>query len=64
MELHTETKIYRAAYGLLGVADDTFYVPEGWYECIDNWDDFTSILINEGVIDYVMPLPKPPEDKK
>jgi hypothetical protein len=43
--------------------NDTYYVPEGWYECIDNWDEFTSIKINEGTVDYVMPLPPQPDSR-
>ena len=32
--------------------DDTYYAPEGWYELIDNWDDFAFIRIYEGKVDY------------
>lgn len=40
--------------------DDTDYVPAGWYEAIANWDEWTTISINEGVVTHWMPLPKPP----
>ena len=32
----------------------------GWYECIDNWDDYTDVAIHEGEPTHWMPLPKPP----
>ena len=38
--------------------EDTYYLKEGWYELIDNWGDFTSVLIVEGVVDKWLPIPK------
>jgi len=38
---------------------DTYYDPEGWYEKIENWDEFTAILIDQPVTHW-MPLPKEP----
>ena len=32
----------------------------GWYECIDNWDDYTEVAIHEGEPTHWMPLPAPP----
>jgi hypothetical protein len=32
----------------------------GWYEQIDNWDDYAQIAIHEGEPTHWMPLPKPP----
>jgi len=32
----------------------------GWYECIDNWDDFTEVAIHEGEPSHWLPLPAPP----
>ena len=32
----------------------------GWYECIDNWDDYTGVAIHEGEPSHWMPLPAPP----
>lgn len=32
----------------------------GWYECIDNWDEYTKVAINQGDPSHWMPLPKPP----
>jgi hypothetical protein len=33
----------------------------GWYECIDNWDDYTEVAIHEGEPSHWMPLPAPPQ---
>jgi hypothetical protein len=40
--------------------DGNEWWPEGWYEQIDNWVDFTSVYIIEGEVTHWMPLPKPP----
>lgn len=32
----------------------------GWYECIDNWDDYSQVAINQGEPTHWMPLPPPP----
>jgi hypothetical protein len=40
--------------------DDEFYLCEGWYEVINNWDDYNSIGINDTVTHW-MPLPEPPK---
>ena len=32
----------------------------GWYECIDNWDDYTEVAIHEGEPTHWMPLPPAP----
>jgi len=41
-------------------ADDTYYIPEGWYEAISNWDEWAMVVISEGVVTHWMPLPSPP----
>lgn len=33
----------------------------GWYECIDNWDDYTEVSIHQGEPTHWKPLPTPPE---
>ena len=40
---------------------DVYWCPEGWYEVINNWDDFRAIAVHEGVITHWMPLPPPPQ---
>lgn len=32
----------------------------GWYECIDNWNDYTEVAIHEGEPTHWMPLPPAP----
>ena len=39
---------------------DTYYDPEGWYEAIDNWDDYTHVAVYQGEVTHWMPLPPPP----
>jgi hypothetical protein len=49
--------------GDLGEYDDEtdlFYWPEGWYEQIENWDDFTALFVDEGEITHWQPLPRGP----
>jgi hypothetical protein len=38
--------------------NDTYYLKEGWYELIDNWDTYSSVAIVEGVVDHWLPMPK------
>ena len=40
--------------------DDEYYLLEGWYEVIKNWDDYNSIVIHDFVTHW-MPLPEPPK---
>ena len=41
-------------------ATDTYYTTEGWYECIDNWGDYSSVAVTEGEVTHWMPLPPEP----
>lgn len=41
---------------------DEYYFPEGWWEVIKNWDDYSCVAI-EDTITHWMPLPEPPEEK-
>lgn len=36
----------------------------GWYERIDNWDDYYQVAIHQGEPDYWMPLPSQPKEPK
>ena len=56
----TEESNENSDIGEYDEATDAYYDPEGWYECIDNWDDFTAIVINEGEVTHWMPRPAPP----
>ncbi len=40
--------------------EDAYYLPAGWYECIDNWGDYSSIAVNEGIVTHWLPLPAAP----
>lgn len=40
---------------------DAYFIPEGWYECIDNWDDFAYVKIYNGTPTHWMPLPEAPK---
>ena len=40
---------------------DEYYFPEGWWESIKNWDDYSCVAI-EDTITHWMPLPQPPKD--
>ena len=40
--------------------DDIFYTPEGWWEQIDNWDDYSQVAVHQGEITHWAYLPSPP----
>lgn len=40
--------------------DDEYYLREGWYEVIKNWDDYNSVTVEDSVTHW-MPLPQPPK---
>jgi hypothetical protein len=42
-------------------ANDRYCLPEGWYECVDNWDEYSSVYIAGIDPTHWMPLPPPPE---
>lgn len=37
---------------------DTNFLPEGFYECIENWGDYSFVYINDAVLAW-QPLPEP-----
>lgn len=39
---------------------DEYFLLEGWYEVIKNWDEYSSIVI-EDFVTHWMPLPEPPK---
>ena len=42
--------------------DDEYYMPEGWWEVIKNWDDYSCVAIGDFVTHW-MPLPQPPKEE-
>jgi len=42
---------------------DEYFLLEGYYEVINNWEDFSSIAIDDFVTHW-MPLPQPPKGEK
>ena len=41
---------------------DEYYLLEGWYEVIKNWDDYDSVPIGDFVTHW-RPLPEPPKEE-
>ena len=50
-------------WGEYDEATDAYWTPEGWYECIDNWDEYSSVMVSEGEVTHWMPLPPAPQDQ-
>ena len=40
--------------------DDEYYLCEGWYEVVKNWDDFNSVAV-EDFVTHWMPMPEQPK---
>lgn len=47
-------------FGEYDDATDTYHDPQGWYECIDNWCDYSAVLVSEGEPTHWTPLPPAP----
>lgn len=42
---------------------DEYYMPEGWWEVIKNWDDYSCVAIEDFVL-YWMSLPEMPKEEE
>jgi hypothetical protein len=47
-------------YSEINDENDTEYLREGWYELVDNWGEYSSVNVCEGVVTYWRPLPPLP----
>jgi hypothetical protein len=41
-------------------ASDRYFLPEGWYECIENWNDYSSVHMSGVEPTHWLPLPPAP----
>ena len=46
--------------GVYSEEQDAFFNPGGWYECIENWSDFGSVLVDADITHW-RPISKHPE---
>lgn len=53
------TDIDLCGWGDYDEKTDEYYTPEGWYECIDNWDEYESVFFEDDITHW-MELPEPP----
>lgn len=42
---------------------DEYFLKEGWYEQIENWGDWSSVAVVEGIVTHWMELPQSPYDE-
>ena len=47
-------------YSEINDENDIEYLREGWYELIDNWGEYSSVNVCEGVVTHWQPLPPLP----
>ena len=52
---------YRDMVGDYDEERDMYYLQEGWWEMVDNWDEWSHVEIDQGEPTHWMPLPEPPE---
>jgi len=41
---------------------EDYYLKAGWYECISNWEEYSSVVVNDGDITHWMPMPELPRE--
>lgn len=47
--------------GEFNEADNTYYLPEGWWEQIDNWEDYCQVYVSRNTVTHWCPMPNLPE---
>lgn len=57
----TPTEFYEDIDADYNEETDEYYFPEGWWEVIKNWDDYSCVSI-EDTVTHWMPLPEPPKE--
>lgn len=60
IEKFTEEATEECDFGEYCEERDIYCWPEGWYEQIDNWDEFTGVAMSN-IPTHWMPLPQPPQ---
>lgn len=58
----TPTQFYEDIDADYNEDTDEYYFPEGWWEVIKNWDDYSCVAIEDKVTHW-MPLPAPPKEE-
>ena len=43
---------------------DNYFLKQGWYENLDNWGDYSSVVIHEGEVSHWAELPPFPNGKE
>lgn len=56
----TPTQFYEDIDADYDEGTDEYYFPEGWWEVIKNWDDYSCVAI-EDTVTHWLPLPEPPK---
>ena len=59
----TPTQFYEDIDADYDEETDEYYFPEGWWEVIKNWDDYSCVAIDDKVTHW-MPLPQPPKEER
>lgn len=58
----TPTQFYEDIDADYDEETDEYYFPEGWWEVIKNWDDYSCVAIEDTVTHWT-PLPQPPKEE-
>ena len=58
----TPTQFYEDIDADYDEETDEYYFPEGWWEVIKNWDEYSCVAI-EDTVTHWMPLPEPPKEE-